>query len=154
MAVAGQWLRIGWLGWIDGLGASPCGGGCGTSSEVKMSGREAPDGKKLIRSPSGLRMVPESRATQSPFGLEEPPWVPDKEVTVVGLLSSGPYSIYLLPPFRLCRPPPEPVPSVPIRHETVGSWKNLRGTSVVLYASSPIFYLQVFSPFWELPPPG
>lgn len=46
-----------------------------------MSGREGRDGKKLIRSPSGLRMVPESRAAQSPFGLEEPPWVPDKEVT-------------------------------------------------------------------------
>ncbi|XP_058018793.1 zinc finger FYVE domain-containing protein 21 isoform X2 [Ahaetulla prasina] len=44
-----------------------------------MSGRETPEGKKLIRSPSGLRMVPESRAAQSPFGLEEPPWVPDKE---------------------------------------------------------------------------
>uniref|UniRef100_A0ACB8G5U0 Zinc finger FYVE domain-containing protein 21 n=1 Tax=Sphaerodactylus townsendi TaxID=933632 RepID=A0ACB8G5U0_9SAUR len=41
-----------------------------------MSGR---DGKKLVRSPSGLRMVPESRAARSPFGLEEPPWVPDKE---------------------------------------------------------------------------
>lgn len=43
-----------------------------------MSGR---DGKKLVRSPSGLRMVPESRSARSPFGLEEPPWVPDKEVT-------------------------------------------------------------------------
>uniref|UniRef100_A0A8D2J504 Zinc finger FYVE-type containing 21 n=2 Tax=Varanus komodoensis TaxID=61221 RepID=A0A8D2J504_VARKO len=61
--------------WAGGLGASPCGDG----SEGKMSGREAPDGKKLVRSPSGLRMVPESRAARSPFGLEEPPWVPDKE---------------------------------------------------------------------------
>lgn len=38
------------------------------------------DAKKLVRSPSGLRMVPEHRAFGSPFGLEEPPWVPDKEV--------------------------------------------------------------------------
>ena len=38
------------------------------------------DAKKLVRSPSGLRMVPEHRAYGSPFGLEEPPWVPDKEV--------------------------------------------------------------------------
>lgn len=38
------------------------------------------DAKKLVRSPSGLRMVPEHRAFGSPFGLEEPQWVPDKEV--------------------------------------------------------------------------
>lgn len=37
------------------------------------------DAKKLVRSPSGLRMVPEHRAFGSPFGLEEPQWVPDKE---------------------------------------------------------------------------
>ncbi|XP_037687687.1 zinc finger FYVE domain-containing protein 21 isoform X2 [Choloepus didactylus] len=37
------------------------------------------DAKKLVRSPSGLRMVPEHRAFSSPFGLEEPQWVPDKE---------------------------------------------------------------------------
>ncbi|KAM9202954.1 zinc finger FYVE domain-containing protein 21 isoform 1-T1 [Dugong dugon] len=37
------------------------------------------DAKKLVRSPSGLRMVPEHRAYGSPFGLEEPQWVPDKE---------------------------------------------------------------------------
>lgn len=42
-----------------------------------MSGGDA---KKLVRSPSGLRMVPEHRAARSPFGLDEPPWVPDKEV--------------------------------------------------------------------------
>ncbi|XP_053800660.1 zinc finger FYVE domain-containing protein 21 isoform X4 [Vidua chalybeata] len=41
-----------------------------------MSGGDA---KKLVRSPSGLRMVPEHRAARSPFGLDEPPWVPDKE---------------------------------------------------------------------------
>ncbi|XP_051506759.1 zinc finger FYVE domain-containing protein 21-like isoform X2 [Myxocyprinus asiaticus] len=38
-----------------------------------------PDGKKLVRSPSGLRMVPENGAFNSPFSLDEPQWVPDKE---------------------------------------------------------------------------
>lgn len=47
-----------------------------------MSGCEARDAKKLVRSPSGLRMVPEHRSARSPFGLDEPPWVPDKEVSV------------------------------------------------------------------------
>ncbi|XP_030045149.1 zinc finger FYVE domain-containing protein 21-like isoform X2 [Microcaecilia unicolor] len=37
------------------------------------------DGKKLVRSPSGLRMVPESGMLSSPFCLDEPQWVPDKE---------------------------------------------------------------------------
>ncbi|XP_043930442.1 zinc finger FYVE domain-containing protein 21 isoform X2 [Protopterus annectens] len=37
------------------------------------------DGKKLVRSPSGLRMVPENEAFYSPFSLDEPQWVPDKE---------------------------------------------------------------------------
>ncbi|XP_072346139.1 zinc finger FYVE domain-containing protein 21 isoform X2 [Scyliorhinus torazame] len=37
------------------------------------------DGKKLVRSPSGLRMVPENGAFSSPFSLDEPQWVPDKE---------------------------------------------------------------------------
>ncbi|KAJ0009224.1 hypothetical protein NQD34_016639 [Periophthalmus magnuspinnatus] len=44
-----------------------------------MSSSSVPDGKKLVRSPSGLRMVPESGAFHSPFSLEEPHWVPDKE---------------------------------------------------------------------------
>ncbi|XP_075963338.1 zinc finger FYVE domain-containing protein 21 isoform X3 [Anarhichas minor] len=39
-----------------------------------------PDGKKLVRSPSGLRMVPENGAFNSPFSLDEPQWVPDKEL--------------------------------------------------------------------------
>ncbi|MEQ2207507.1 hypothetical protein XENOCAPTIV_013652 [Xenoophorus captivus] len=39
-----------------------------------------PDGKKLVRSPSGLRMVPENGAFNSPFSMDEPQWVPDKEV--------------------------------------------------------------------------
>ncbi|KAG5857701.1 hypothetical protein ANANG_G00022180 [Anguilla anguilla] len=43
----------------------------------KMS--SVPDGKKLVRSPSGLRMVPENGAFNSPFSLDEPQWVPDKE---------------------------------------------------------------------------
>ncbi|XP_056283117.1 zinc finger FYVE domain-containing protein 21 isoform X3 [Pseudoliparis swirei] len=38
-----------------------------------------PDGKKLVRSSSGLRMVPENGAFHSPFSLDEPQWVPDKE---------------------------------------------------------------------------
>ncbi|XP_030071422.1 zinc finger FYVE domain-containing protein 21 isoform X2 [Microcaecilia unicolor] len=37
------------------------------------------DGKKLVRSPSGLRMVPESGMLSSPFCFDEPQWVPDKE---------------------------------------------------------------------------
>ncbi|XP_006003398.1 zinc finger FYVE domain-containing protein 21 isoform X1 [Latimeria chalumnae] len=44
---------------------------------VKMS--SVPDGKKLVRSPSGLRMMPEMGAYSSPFSLDEPQWVPDKE---------------------------------------------------------------------------
>ncbi|XP_015721026.1 zinc finger FYVE domain-containing protein 21 isoform X1 [Coturnix japonica] len=44
-----------------------------------MSGCEARDAKKLVRSVSGLRMVPEQRNARSPFGLDEPPWVPDRE---------------------------------------------------------------------------
>ncbi|XP_061699250.1 zinc finger FYVE domain-containing protein 21 [Syngnathoides biaculeatus] len=38
-----------------------------------------PDGKKLVRSASGLRMVAENGAFDSPFCLEEPRWVPDKD---------------------------------------------------------------------------
>lgn len=49
----------------------------------KMS--SVPDGKKLVRSPSGLRMVPENGAFNSPFSLDEPQWVPDKEVSERGL---------------------------------------------------------------------
>ncbi|XP_072313196.1 zinc finger FYVE domain-containing protein 21-like isoform X2 [Eucyclogobius newberryi] len=43
------------------------------------SSSSVPDGKKLVRSPSGLRMVPEHGAFHSPFSLEEPCWVLDKE---------------------------------------------------------------------------
>ncbi|XP_029569198.1 zinc finger FYVE domain-containing protein 21 isoform X3 [Salmo trutta] len=43
----------------------------------KMS--TVPDCKKLVRSPGGLRMVPENGAFNSPFYLDEPQWVPDKE---------------------------------------------------------------------------
>uniref|UniRef100_A0A8B9VPW6 Zinc finger FYVE-type containing 21 n=1 Tax=Anas zonorhyncha TaxID=75864 RepID=A0A8B9VPW6_9AVES len=59
-------------------GASSGGGAAGGGGQ-KMSGSEAADAKKLVRSASGLRMVPELRAARSPFGLDEPPWVPDKE---------------------------------------------------------------------------
>lgn len=74
-----------------------------------MSGCEAHDAKKLVRSPSGLRMVPEHRSARSPFGLDEPPWVPDKEVSVGAgrgaLLLSGAF----LP--RLARTGGCPVPA-------------------------------------------
>lgn len=54
---------------------------------LEGSGRRnmsAPDGKKLVRSPSGLRMIPENGAFTSPFSLAEPQWVPDKEVRRAG----------------------------------------------------------------------
>ena len=52
--------------------------GRGLDRRRKMSA--VPDGKKLVRSPSGLRMVPENGAFTCPFSLDEPRWVPDKEV--------------------------------------------------------------------------
>ncbi|XP_007473568.2 zinc finger FYVE domain-containing protein 21 isoform X2 [Monodelphis domestica] len=63
------------------LGHPWTGRGAMSSSSVATAGGAAlrRDGKKLVRSPSGLRMVPEHRAFGSPFGLEEPQWVPDKE---------------------------------------------------------------------------
>uniref|UniRef100_UPI00358ECE1B zinc finger FYVE domain-containing protein 21-like isoform X2 n=1 Tax=Myxine glutinosa TaxID=7769 RepID=UPI00358ECE1B len=39
----------------------------------------SPPGKKLVRSGSGLRMVAQSSALTSPFALEEPRWIADKE---------------------------------------------------------------------------
>lgn len=68
----------------EGGGGASSGGGAGGG---KMSGCEARDAKKLVRSPSGLRMVPEHRSARSPFGLDEPPWVPDKEVSGGAALS-------------------------------------------------------------------
>lgn len=53
-----------------------------TDAKAKMS--SVPDGKKLVRSPSGLRMLPENGAFNSPFSLDEPQWVPDKEVRPTG----------------------------------------------------------------------
>lgn len=69
------------------------------------------DAKKLVRSPSGLRMVPEHRAFGSPFGLEEPQWVPDKEVG------------------RRCPPASRP-PSTPRSPETPGQRPGTSGTLV------------------------
>lgn len=71
--------------WWEGRGGAVCGlcagGGVRGSGGDMSSGVAARrDAKKLVRSPSGLRMVPEHRAFGSPFGLEEPQWVPDKEV--------------------------------------------------------------------------
>lgn len=63
-----------------------------------MSGGDA---KKLVRSPSGLRMVPEHRAARSPFGLDEPPWVPDKEVPPRAGPPPFPFPFPLLLPFPL-----------------------------------------------------
>ena len=62
------------------------------------------DAKKLVRSPSGLRMVPEHRAFGSPFGLEEPQWVPDKEVGRGRPSALGPGPRPLSPP-RAPNPP-------------------------------------------------
>lgn len=59
----------------EGAGA---GDRCGRVMSSEVAARR--DAKKLVRSSSGLRMVPEHRAFGSPFGLEEPQWVPDKEV--------------------------------------------------------------------------
>lgn len=36
--------------------------------------------KKLIKSKSGLRIVTEKEEQRSPFIIQEPQWVPDKEV--------------------------------------------------------------------------
>uniref|UniRef100_A0A8C8E8D5 Uncharacterized protein n=1 Tax=Otus sunia TaxID=257818 RepID=A0A8C8E8D5_9STRI len=71
----------------------------------------ARDAKKLVRSPSGLRMVPEHRSARSPFGLDEPPWVPDKEVSAgAGApLFPSPGPPQRLPAAALCpRGPPRP----------------------------------------------
>lgn len=74
--------------------------------EGKMSGCEARDAKKLVRSPSGLRMVPEHRSARSPFGLDEPPWVPDKEVSVG---AGAPLFPFLRGAGLLCAPERRPV---------------------------------------------
>lgn len=58
---------------LSGLAGSRC-------ALINTNMSEVPDGKKLVRSPSGLRMVPENGAFNSPFALDEPQWVPDKEV--------------------------------------------------------------------------
>lgn len=40
----------------------------------------APAGKRLIRSKSGLRIIPLNEMDRSPFELGEPAWIPDEEV--------------------------------------------------------------------------
>ena len=40
----------------------------------------APVGKRLIRSKSGLRIIPLNDSDRSPFELIEPAWIPDEEV--------------------------------------------------------------------------
>lgn len=71
------------------------------------------DAKKLVRSPSGLRMVPEHRAFGSPFGLEEPQWVPDKEVRPSPRVPNRSRGVSRLRP-RGARPRlPSGVPAVP-----------------------------------------
>lgn len=64
----------------DLCGLSAGGGVRGSGGDMSSGVAARCDAKKLVRSPSGLRMVPEHRAFGSPFGLEEPQWVPDKEV--------------------------------------------------------------------------
>lgn len=71
------------------------------------------DAKKLVRSPSGLRMVPEHRAFGSPFGLEEPQWVPDKEVRPSPRVPSRSRGVSLSALRALGRGSPPGVPAVP-----------------------------------------
>ena len=93
---------------------------CGGVMSSEVAARR--DAKKLVRSPSGLRMVPEHRAFGSPFGLEEPQWVPDKEVGRHRPPASRPPSAPCSPETpvraqdplpRLRLPGPRPSPAVP-----------------------------------------
>lgn len=43
----------------------------------------ATSGKQLMRSKSGLRMVSVEEKDTSPFQLQEPPWIPDDQVSAV-----------------------------------------------------------------------
>lgn len=40
-----------------------------------------PSGKRLIRSKSGLRIIPLNEGDRSPFELGEPEWIPDEEAS-------------------------------------------------------------------------
>lgn len=107
-AVAEDWASELSSCWWAGRGGTPCGlsaGGGVRGSGADMSSGVAArrDAKKLVRSPSGLRMVPEHRAFGSPFGLEEPQWVPDKEVRSSPRVPSRSRGVSLLRP-RGARP--------------------------------------------------
>lgn len=52
--------------------------------------------KKLVRSKSGLRMVPADEKVQSPFTLSEPEWTPDNAVNTLLFLN------YCLSNLMLC----------------------------------------------------
>lgn len=39
-------------------------------------------GKRLVRSKSGLRIIPLKDTDRSPFELREPEWIPDKMVRI------------------------------------------------------------------------
>lgn len=107
-AVAEDWASelssCWWAGWGGTLCGLSAGGGVRGSGGDMSSGVAARrDAKKLVRSPSGLRMVPEHRAFGSPFGLEEPQWVPDKEVRPSPRVPSRSRGVSLLRP-RGARP--------------------------------------------------
>lgn len=114
-ALAADWASELSSCWRAGRGGTLCGlsagGGVRGSGGVMSSGVAARrDAKKLVRSPSGLRMVPEHRAFGSPFGLEEPQWVPDKEVRPSPRVPNRSRGVSRLGP-RAARPPG--VPAVP-----------------------------------------
>ncbi|KAK4304524.1 hypothetical protein Pmani_023517 [Petrolisthes manimaculis] len=44
-----------------------------------MAGNSSSPGKRLVRSKSGLRIIPISETDRSPFELREPEWIPDKQ---------------------------------------------------------------------------
>lgn len=87
------------------------------------------DAKKLVRSPSGLRMVPEHRAFGSPFGLEEPQWVPDKEVRPSPRVPNQSRGVSRLPPLSSGRSAAAPLRAFPLSLLRCGAfsipWRSL-----------------------------
>ncbi|XP_050717853.1 zinc finger FYVE domain-containing protein 21-like isoform X2 [Eriocheir sinensis] len=49
----------------------------GSAADTNMAATSSP-GKRLLRSKSGLKIVPMSEGDRSPFELKEPEWIPDK----------------------------------------------------------------------------